>query len=260
MAVETAFFSLDSTDERLHLLASCTSTIMTGRRTALVGLALVVGVVCLAAAGAAQASESQPFPQAGVRFEQNATDGDVEVVFEVTGPDDGLTKLSVVAPDGRTVVDFTAPDATKFGIREFVFESPEPRDVDRLKAAYPAGEYAFHGTSPEGVQFAGTSKLSHELPPTVAFLHPTQDAEGVEPRDLMITWTPVDAAAGYVVELEQSRLDTKVVVRQPAAAAKFAVPNGLLVPGTKYALGIGAISAEGNISFVETHFTTAGDD
>ncbi len=56
-----------------------------------------------------------PFETATVRFEQNATDGDVEVVFEAKGGDQGLAKLTVVAPDGRTVVDFTAPDAVPDG-------------------------------------------------------------------------------------------------------------------------------------------------
>jgi hypothetical protein len=42
--------------------------------------------------------------------------------------------------------------------------------------------------------------------------------------------------------------------------AKLAVPNGLLIPGTKYHLGIGTVSDEGNVSFVETSFTTAGGE
>jgi hypothetical protein len=48
-----------------------------------------------------------PFAVANVRFEQNATDGDAEVVFEVKGGKEGLAKLTVVSPDGRTVIDFT---------------------------------------------------------------------------------------------------------------------------------------------------------
>jgi hypothetical protein len=218
-----------------------------------------MGLTCQAPAGAdGQANESKPFPSASVRFEQNATDGDVEVVFEALGSSDGLTKLSVVAPDGRVVVDFTAPGATKYGIREFVFESPEPTDVDSLKAAYPAGEYTFDGANAAGVTFHGTSTLNHVLPPTTSFVYPQENAQGVPVENLEITWTPVEGVAGYMVEIEQSRLDVKVIVRQPASQAKFAVPNGLLVPGMKYTLGIGTVSSDGNVSFVETHFTTAG--
>ena len=201
----------------------------------------------------------QPIEEASVRFEQNATDGDVEVVFEVTGPDEGLTQLTVVAPDGRTVVDFTAPDADKFGIREFVFESPEPRDVESLKAAYPAGEYAFAGATAAGVKFEGRSRLSHDLPPTTSFLHPTVRATDVETDNLEIRWTPVENVSGYVLELEQAKLDMKLIVTLPASAASFSVPAGLLAPGMNYQLGIGTVSASGNASFVETSFSTAVD-
>ena len=199
----------------------------------------------------------QPVEEASIRFEQNATDGDVEVVFEITGPDEGLTQLSIVAPDGRTVVDFTAPDAQKYGIREFVFESPEPTDVESLKAAYPAGKYVYAGATADGVRFHGSSTLSHELPPTTSFLHPTERATDVETKNLEIRWTPVESVSGYVLELEQAKLDMKLIVTLPASAASFTVPAGLVVPGMKYQLGIGTVSASGNVSFVETSFTTA---
>jgi hypothetical protein len=141
-----------------------------------------------------------------------------------------------------------------------VFESPEPKDVESLKAAFPEGVYTFEGTTAKGGQFRGTSRLTHELPPPVSFLHPAQRAEDVEVENLEITWTPVENLSGYVIELEQPKLDVKLIVHQPASAARFAVPNGLLVPGMKYHLGVGTVSANGNISFVETSFTTASHD
>lgn len=228
---------------------------------ALAGLALILTWLGLASAsGDDQPTSPRPIPEVSIRFEQNATDGDVEAVFELTGPDEGLTQLTVVAPDGRTVVDFTAPDAKKYGVREFVFESPEPTDVEGLKAAYPAGEYSFAGTTAAGVKFAGSSTLSHELPPTASFLHPAQHATDVAITSLEIRWTPVDSVSGYVLELEQPKLDLKLIVHLPASRASFAVPAGLLVPGTKYQLGIGSVSADGNASFVEMSFTTASHD
>ena len=228
-------------------------------------LILAAAVLVIGFPGVAQAADSQlppakRLPVAKVRFEQNATDGDVEVVFEITGPDEGLTKFTVVAPDGRTVVDFTAPDADKkFGIREFIFESPEPTDVESLKAAYPAGEYSFAGATAVGVEFRGSSSLSHKLPPTTSFLNPTERATGVEFKNLEIGWTPVENVTGYVVELEQAKLDMKLIVTLPASTTKFAVPAGLLVPGMKYQLGIGTVSASGNVSFIETVFSTVAE-
>jgi hypothetical protein len=38
----------------------------------------------------------------------------------------------------------------------------------------------------------------------------------------------------------------------------FVVPDGFLLSGTQYELSIGTVTDAGNISFVETTFTTAG--
>ena len=96
---------------------------------------------------------------ASVRFEQNATDGDVEVVFEAKGGDAGLAHFKVVSPDGRTVIDFNAPDSSTLGIRQFRMESPEPKDVEALKTAYPEGKYLFSGTTLSGMTLAGEFTL-----------------------------------------------------------------------------------------------------
>ena len=84
--------------------------------------ATVISVFLLVLSGWARGAETEftvaaPFPVASVHFEQNATDGDVEVVFEVRAEDDGLTELLIVSPDGRTVVDFNAPHSTTLGRR-----------------------------------------------------------------------------------------------------------------------------------------------
>jgi hypothetical protein len=68
---------------------------------------LIVGLVaCLLStssrADEKSASKTETFDVASARFEQNATDGDVEAVFEAIGGEDGFAKLAIVAPDGRT--------------------------------------------------------------------------------------------------------------------------------------------------------------
>src|SRR5919109_4924930 len=136
--------------------------------------AAVLSTFLLVFSGSARGAETEvaavPFPVASVYMEQNATDGDMEVVFEVKGGQDGLAELSVVSPDGRPVVAFRAPDASTLGIREFRFESPEPRDMKSLKAAYPEGVYAFSGKMASGAKLVGTATLSHRLPATTTFV------------------------------------------------------------------------------------------
>jgi len=225
---------------------------------------LLVGgpILCISLGLAAEedggSDQSAPLPEASVAFEQNATDGDVEVVFEIEGVDEGLATLTVIAPDGRMVIDFKAPGDSKLGMRQFHFETPEPKDVDSLKALYPEGEYTFAGATRAGLKVHGKSTLSHMLPATASFLRPKAGARDVDAQGLEIAWSPVASAAAYIVEIEQEKLDLSLTARLSGSATTFAVPDGFLAPGVRYQLGIGAVAADGNVSFVEMRFTTAG--
>jgi hypothetical protein len=201
-------------------------------------------------------TSAKPFGLAEVRFEQNATDQDAEVVFEATGDRDGLVQLAIVSPDGRNVVDFKAPEGS-MGIRQFRMESPEPGDVAKLKAAYPEGVYRFEGTTSAGVKLQSEAKLSHQLPGTVSFVRPLAGAKGVSAEKMVIAWSPVKGVAAYVVTIEQEEENLSVTARVPGRATRFAAPAGFLRPGTEYKLAVGTVMASGNASFVETTIETA---
>jgi hypothetical protein len=222
-------------------------------------LAIVVlfALAILALAGVKETDAPVPFETATVHFEQNATDGDVEVVFEAKGGDQGLAQLTVLAPDGRTVVDFKAPDPPTMGIRSFRFESPEPTDIQGLKAAYPAGAYRFTGATSDGQTFNSESALNHELPATISFVQPAPEAEGVSVEALEIKWTAIEGLAACLITLEQEDMGLNVSAKLPGTATTFAVPEGFLLPGKEYKIAIGTVTDEGNTSFVETSFTTA---
>src|SRR3954447_6818243 len=142
---------------------------------ALLSCILVVPIVVAEKSG----SKTEAFDSASARFEQNATDGDVEAVFEAIAGEDGLTKLTITAPDGRTIVDFSAPGRSATGMRQFRFESPEPTDVASLKKAFPEGEYTFAGSTSSGTHFKDKATLKHKLPPTTSFVAPKADARNV---------------------------------------------------------------------------------
>jgi hypothetical protein len=211
---------------------------------------------CMSVPIAAHADEAHSFEEASIIFEQNATDGDVEVVLKAQGGDEGLSKFSVVGPNGRSVVEVRAPDASTLGIREFSFESPEPKDIASLKAAYPEGVYRFSGTTVGGEQLHGQSTLSHRLPVTASLLRPLPGAQNVA-ADLVISWKPVDGVTGFIIAIEQEELETQLTVELPGDALSFAVPAGFLRGGLEYSLGIGTVSADHNVSFVESTFTVA---
>ncbi len=218
------------------------------------GLLLAPGAVL--AETASLIAKAAPLPVASVQFEQNATDGDVEVVFKAKGGDDGLARLEVVSPDGRTVIDFTAPDSSTLGMRQFIFESPEPKDVAALKAAYPEGAYAFTARTLSGATLVGKSTLSHRLPAVAEFVSPAPKAKNVPIADVKVSWRGGADAVAYIVEIEHDELGTRVEATLPGNATSFDVPDGFLSPDTEYELAIGTVSAAGNISFVETSFTT----
>ena len=208
------------------------------------------------AQGGSTAPAPAPFAIATLHLEQNATDGDAEVVFEIKGGDDGLSKLTVRAPDGRIVIDVAAPDASTLGLRQFRFESPEPTDIKVMKSAYPEGEYVFEGATTSGTRLHSIATLSHKLPAPVSLLRPITEADRLATRHLSIKWTPVKGVAAYIVYVEQGGLDVNVSAKLPGTASSFAVPEGFLRPGTPYQLGIGTVTEQGNISFVETTFLT----
>ncbi len=225
------------------------------------GAALFLGAYGLVLANVGSASNPpESFTVASVHFEQNATDEDVEVVFEVKGGDEGLAKLAIVSPDGRTVVNFTAPDASTLGIRQFRFESPEPKDVKGLKAAYPEGVYTFAGETAAGVKLQGKATLHHTLPATTSFVQPKAEAEGVPVKNLVIAWAPIKNVAAYIIYIEQDELQVEFTARLDGNVSKLAVPDGFLVPGNQYTLGLGTVAEDGNVSIIETWFTTAETD
>ena len=99
--------------------------------------------------------------------------------------------------------------------------------------------------------------LSHTLPETSSYLLPADGAEGVLIRDLVLSWKPVANLASYMVEIEQEELEVDLVVSLPTSTTSFSVPNDFLVPDTEYKLSIGTVTEDGNISVVESMFTTA---
>jgi len=81
----------------------------------------------------------------------------------------------------------------------------------------------------------------------------------VTTKNLKITWSPVKNVTAYTLNLEQRGNSASLTAHVPGSASSFAVPDGLLVPGTEYQLAIGTVSKTGNISLVETTFRTAAN-
>ena len=227
-------------------------------------LCLQVGLVLAAAAtaAAAQTTLSPPpaeFEEAEMYVEQNATDGDTEVVIAGTAGDDGLRYLQIRWPDRELTATLVA-DRSTLGMREFHFESPEPPG-EAVLAAYPEGRYVLAGVSTAGERFRSVLTLSHELPPAATILAPAEDAEVPAGEPLVIRWSQVTGVEKIVLEFENESADPEraLTIDLPANATSYRIPARLLPPGSEFQVGIHSVAENGNIVAVESAFTTAED-
>ena len=218
------------------------------------GRALAVGILLLFA-GAASAAEVR-FERALVYLEHNASDNDMEVRFAATASAGGFAALRVIAPDGRTVIDFKSPDS-KIGIRHLDLETPEPRNDGSIQAEFPQGVYRFEGIMVDGATVQAEATLSHAVAVTPTLLTPQHEQDDVPLRGARVRWTTVPDAVSCVVIIEDQDSTRELRVTLPGTAASFAIPDGFLLPGKDYKLSIGAVMASGNRSFVESEFSAA---
>ena len=222
-------------------------------------LYLIGTFLFISALGCAQKSQHiiVPFSYVNIHLERNVTDGDVEAVLEIKADEDGLTKLSVVSPNGKTILNFESPDKAIMGIRQFRFESPEPKNEESLTSAYPEGIYIFNGETTSGKKLSGISKLSHTFPTAGKIIQPIMENKNLSTSDLKISWSAEKDAASFIVYIEND--DFEFTVTLPASKTMLTLPEGYLEPNMKYMLGLGTQSKNGNISFVEKSFKTSNN-
>jgi hypothetical protein len=213
----------------------------------------------IAASGAASANEPPPTPfeEASIIVEQNATDGDTEVVITGVAGDEGLRNLVIRSPHGLKMTTLVA-DRTTPGMREFLFETPEPPG-EAVLAFYPEGKYVLRGVSTTGEVFRSVVKLSHQLPAPVTILHPANEAELPAGEPLIIRWSSVPDIEEYVLEFENESGDREqaLTINLAADVTSFRIPASLMVSGGEFQIGIHTVAENGNIVAVESTFTTA---
>jgi hypothetical protein len=197
------------------------------------------------------------FESVSVYLEQTIEDEDSELTFEAVTGTAGLATLKVVAPDGRTVVDYKAADS-KLGIRHVTLESPEPKNDGSMKADFPTGVYKFTGTATTGAALQGETTLSHKFPDTAHLVRPRPEEKNVPVTGMQVKWNAVKDAAAIILVIEHEKTGREVKANLPGSATSFTVSDGFLAPGLEYKLAIGTVAKDGNRSFTETAFTTTG--
>lgn len=196
------------------------------------------------------------FESVSVYLEQTIEDEDSELTFEAITGTAGLATLKVVAPDGRTVVDYKAADS-KLGIRHLTLESPEPKNDGSLKADFPTGVYKFTGTATTGAALQGEATLSHKFPDAAHLVRPRPEEKNVPITGMQVKWNAVKDATAIILVIEHEKTGREVKANLPGSATSFTVSDGFLSPGLEYKLAIGTVAKDGNRSFTEMAFTTA---
>jgi len=196
------------------------------------------------------------FESVSVYLEQTIEDEDSELTFEAITGTAGLATLKVVAPDGRTVVDYKAADS-KLGIRHLTLESPEPKNDGSLKADFPTAVYKFTGTATTGAALQGEATLSHKFPDAAHLVRPRPEEKNVPITGMQVKWNAVKDATAIILVIEHEKTGREVKANLPGSATSFTVSDGVLSPGLEYKLAIGTVAKDGNRSFTEMAFTTA---
>jgi hypothetical protein len=209
---------------------------------------------------------STPFPDARLKIEYNATDGDAGLQVFVDAP--AWREVSITNPSGRNVMNVEAERVIRdFGLTELFAESSEPPFDEfpfaEFKQLFPEGTYTFSGRTIEGERLKSTFELTHDVPDGPAIVSPADEAT-LGPDDLVVQWQPVTTPAGVEVVAYQVLVvsdapsvgnPTRVFdVMLPGTATQLPVPSEFLVPGT-YKTEVLAIEKSGNQTLTEVAFT-----
>jgi hypothetical protein len=205
--------------------------------------------------------EELEFERADLILEFNATDGDAEIVLDLKSDED-LARLELRTPEGlsqeveRKVLDVRSRSSLDLGVSQLLVETGEP-SMSVVLAAYPEGTYELSGVTMDGTRFRNTIELDHELPAAPVILYPEDGDESVPISGLEVLWLPDPDAASWLVELErEDDLPGKIVATLPAGTFSFIVPDGFLVAGTEYQIGVRAIGDTKNVTVSENTFFT----
>lgn len=204
------------------------------------------------------------FDRLSLILEINASDGDGEIVLDLK-TDAQIARLEIEGPlgcddddddDGRKVYSIRSNRDLGLGISQLLVETGEP-DLETVLNAFPAGMYELSGKTLEGQRFRNTVELTHSLLAAPEILFPADGDDDIPVFGLVVQWVPNPGATSWLVELErEDDLPGKIVATLPAGTSTFAAPEGFLLPGVEYQVGVRAINADGNVTVSELTFVT----
>jgi hypothetical protein len=206
------------------------------------------------------------FPDARLKIEYNATDGDAGLQLLLDAP--AWKQVRITNPNGRDLLEIEAEQVIRnYGLTELFAESSEPPfdefPFEEFKQLFPEGVYVFSGRTIDGQRLRSTFTLTHRVPDGPVITSPI-DGSTVAPDQLTVAWRPVNSPAGVdvvayqvLVVADQPFVGNPVRVldaQLPATAARLEIPAEFLTPGA-YKAEVLAIERGGNQTLTEVAFT-----
>lgn len=243
-------------------------------------VSLVAGLTLGAGVEEAHATKSEPFKEANVHFETNASGCDmgIQMFFDT----EGVTTLSVEDPNDDVIysVEVTAGMADIGGQTEGFLEGVEPQidellaelgcepsdegepiPLAELFAAFPAGKYEFEGQG-GGATFEGSATLTHNIPAGPEITAPLDGTVVSANEDLLIEWEevtdpilpglgPVDIVGYHIVVAAIGQSPAQLDIDVAEDVFSVTVPEQFLEPGTVYEFEVLATDKGGNQTITE---------
>jgi hypothetical protein len=206
---------------------------------------------------AAAKEPPEPFDDARLEIEFNATDGDAGVQVFVDAEE--WKQFQIFRPDGRRILNIKAQGVLRdFGLSELFSESSEPPftelPFDEFKQLFPEGDYRFEGTTIDGRRLESEVPFSHTILDAPTFIQP-QDGGTLPADDAVIRWAPVAGAVDYEVIVTRDDEERVLDATLSPEATSLTVPPEFLDPGREYQIEVHASDVSGNRIFTEIGFT-----
>ena len=245
-----------------------------------VSILMILSLLAVAAAAAAQGINGSRAIEDGATQLKGSAAGELdaeiylsvkeedeegEVIIEVEGEfedgESGLRNLVIMDPRGRVTARIKARAR---GLSDFILESPDP-GLRAILLAFPEGEYTFTGKTRTGDEVVGTAELSHDVPDAAELLTPEPDSTVSISEPLVISWTEVDDADAYIVEVEvvqegadgEDDFEAEWILEVPGDFTSVTIPAELTLPDAEYAVEIAVEGDESeNFSVTEAEFST----
>ena len=192
--------------------------------------------------------------QATISAEVTASSGEVALVVSAEA-ETGLDLVEVRDPSGLRIAGLSSGiRARTLALHGFRLEVAET-DRATFFATYPPGLYEIRARTGDGRPAIATARLSHAVPLPPTPVYPLEDDVDVPSSGLSVRWAASSDAAHFQIGLEEGETDL-LAARLAAGSRSFTVPDGVLEPGHRYKLEIGAVDESGNCTFREVLFRT----